>query len=279
MRIASTIGWRARSAAAALWLCVAAAFCASAVAQSIDSIKSKGTLTVGVQAEFPPWGSIDASGANVGYDIDVARLMADDLGVKLTLVPVTAGNRVGYLTTGKVDVLAAAIGMYPDRAKAVQFSKPYATLDGVIYGKKTDAIHDWNDLARLRVGTARGSAADVALTKGLPPGTALQRFDDDAVPIQALLSGQVDAIGSTNLIAVVLARSPAGAQFEQKFQFARQYNGLATRLGEREFNAWLNAFVDRNMANGKLNTINRKWIGGDLPALPTELADVPFTVR
>jgi polar amino acid transport system substrate-binding protein len=248
----------------------------AAQAQSIAAIKKSGVLNVGVQAEFPPWGSIDANGQNIGYDVDVARLMADDLGVKLQLTAVTAANRIAYLTTEKVDVLAAAIGMYPERAKAVQFSKPYATLDGVIYGKKSDTIKTWSDLAKLTVGAARGSAADAALTRELPPGTTYRRFEDDAAPIAALMSGQVDAIGSTNLIAVVLAKSPAGAQYEQKFAFTRQYNGLASRLGQAEFNAWLNAFIDRNMANGKLDAINQKWIGGKLPALPAEIPGVPF---
>ncbi len=250
-----------------------------AAAQTIESIKDKGTINVGVQADFPPWGSIDASGNNVGYDIDVARLMASDLGVKVQFVPVTAGNRIGYLTTGKVDVLVAAVGMYPDRAKAVQFSKPYSALDGVIYARKSAPVKAWADLAGLKVGTARGSAADVALTKNLPPSATLMRFEDDAVPIQALVSGQVDAIGSTNLIAPVLARSPAGAEFERKFDFTRQYNGMATRLGEAGINAWLNTFIDRNLANGKLDEINVKWVGSKLPVFPAELAGVPFVVQ
>jgi polar amino acid transport system substrate-binding protein len=251
----------------------------AAHAQTIESIKKSGTLNVGVQAEFPPWGSIDASGRNIGYDVEVAQLMADDLGVKLQLTAVTAANRIPYLVTGKVEVLAAAIGMYPERAKAVQFSKPYSTLDGVIYAKKSVVVKGWSDLAKLTVGAARGSAADVALTREMPPGTQYRRFEDDAAPIVALLSGQVDAVGSTNLMASVLAKSPEGAQFEQKFEFTRQYNGLASRLGQKEFNAWLNAFIDRNLANGKLDAINQKWIGSKLPALPEEIAGVPFVAQ
>lgn len=49
-------------------------------------------------------------------------------------------TRIAFLHTGEVDFLAAAVGMYPDRAKAIQFSKPYATLDGVVSGRKADAI-------------------------------------------------------------------------------------------------------------------------------------------
>jgi len=246
-------------------------------AQSLDAIKARGTLLVGVQGDFPPWGFKNQSFEHVGYDIDVAQLMAQDLGVKLALIDVTAANRIAFLQTGKVDLLAAAVGMYPDRAKAVQFSKPYATLDGVVYGRKADTIRESGDLAKRKVGVARGSAADVALTKALPDAT-LMRFEDDAAPVQALFSGQIDALGSTNLIAMVLAKHPSGAQFEQKFMFTRQYNGLASKLGDKELNTWANAFVDRHLASGKLNAISVKWTGAALPAMPAELAGVPFAV-
>jgi polar amino acid transport system substrate-binding protein len=257
---------------------VAAALAALPVhAQSLAAIKARGTLLVGVQADFPPWGFKNANFEHVGYDIDVAQLMAQDMGVKLSLVDVNAANRVAFLQTGKVDLLAAAVGMYPDRAKAVQFSKPYATLDGVVYGRKTDTIRDSADLTKRKVGVARGSAADVALTKALPDASVM-RFEDDAAPVQALFSGQVDALGSTNLIAMVIAKHPSGAQFEQKFTFTRQYNGLASKLGDRELNTWANAFVERHIASGKLNAISVKWTGSALPAMPGELAGVPFVV-
>jgi polar amino acid transport system substrate-binding protein len=216
-------------------------------AQSLNAIKARGTLIVGVQGDFPPWGFKNASFEHVGYDIDVAQLMAQDLGVKLSLVDVSAANRIAFLQTGKVDFLAAAVGMYPDRAKAIQFSKPYTT------------------------------PSSVALSKALPD-TSMMRFEDDAAPVQALFSGQIDALGSTNLIAMVLSKHPSGAQFEQKFVFTRQYNGLASKLGDRELNAWANAFVDRHMASGKLNAISVKWAGSALPAMPAELAGVPFAV-
>ena len=257
------------------------AVCAWAVlpahAQSLNAIKARGTLIVGVQGDFPPWGFKNASFEHVGYDIDVAQLMAQDLGVKLSLVDVSAANRIAFLQTGKVDFLAAAVGMYPDRAKAIQFSKPYATLDGVGYGRKADSVREIGDRATRKVGVARGSAADVALSKALPD-TSMMRFEDDAAPVQALFSGQIDALGSTNLIAMVLSKHPSGAQFEQKFVFTRQYNGLASKLGDRELNAWANAFVDRHMASGKLNAISVKWAGSALPAMPAELAGVPFAV-
>lgn len=255
---------------------MAGLFATGAYAQTVESIKQKGVLLVGVQADQVPWGYVDDKNVNVGYDIDVAKLMAEDMGVKLQLVPVTVPNRIANLLTGKADIMAGVMGMYPDRAKAVQFSKPYSIVEIMVYGKKTDNIKSMQDLTKYRVGVARAAAQDIAITKALPD-LPIQRYDGDTVPVQALLSGQVDAIGGTNTYAPVIARSPAGAAFEKKFSISMQYNGLCTRLGQKDINAWINAFIDRNMANGKLNAINKKWLGTDLPTMPASLPGIPFT--
>lgn len=276
--------YRVRHLAAALFAvtaitalsAVSGLFATSAHAQTVESIKQKGVLLVGVQADQVPWGFVDDKNVNVGYDIDVAQLMAADMGVKLQLVPVTVPNRIANLLTGKADIMAGVMGMYPDRAKVIQFSKPYSVVEIMVYGKKTDTIKSMDDLTKFRVGVSRASAQDIAISKALP-NLPIQRYDGDTVPVQALLSGQVDAIGGTNTYAPVIARSPAGAAFEQKFSISRQYNGLCVRLGQKDLNTWINAFIDRNMANGKLNAINKKWLGTDLPTMPTSLPGIPFT--
>jgi polar amino acid transport system substrate-binding protein len=248
-------------------------------AQTIDSIKQKKTLVVGVQADQVPWGYIDANGQNAGYDVDVAKLMAADMGVQVQFVRVTVPNRIAQLVTGKVDVLAAVMGMYPDRAKVVQFSKPYSTVDILVYGKKQDNFSQVADLVKYRVGVSRASAQDIALTKQALPGTSIQRFDDDSAAMQALMSGQVDAVGGNNTYQLIIDKGVGPGKFEPKFRIARQYNGLATRLGQKELNEWMNAFIDRNLANGKLNAINKKWTGAELPELAKEIPGIPFTVQ
>jgi polar amino acid transport system substrate-binding protein len=248
-------------------------------AQTIDSIKQKKTLVVGVQADQVPWGYIDANGQNAGYDVDVAKLMAADMGVQVQFVRVTVPNRIAQLVTGKVDVLAAVMGMYPDRAKVVQFSKPYSTVDILVYGKKQDNFSQVADLVKYRVGVSRASAQDIALTKQAPPGTSIQRFDDDSAAMQALMSGQVDAIGGNNTYQLIIDKGVGPGKFEPKFRIARQYNGLTTRLGQKEINEWMNAFIDRNLANGKLNAINKKWTGAELPELAKDIPGIPFTVQ
>ena len=96
----------------------------AAVVSSLDRIIEAGTIKIAVPQDFAPFGSVDASGNLEGYDIDVANLIAEDLGVELELVPVTSDNRIPFLQTNKVDLVISSMGANPERAKSIFFSIP-----------------------------------------------------------------------------------------------------------------------------------------------------------
>lgn len=239
----------------------------TASAQTSDDIKKKGELTIGMLVDFPPYGTTNSSNQPDGYDADVARLLAKDMGVKLNLVPVTGPNRIPFLLTNKVDLLVASLAITPERAKQVQFSKPYAAASIVLYGDKKASIKGAADLKGKRVGVARASTQDVALTAIAPEGTEIRRFDDDASAMQALMSGQVDAIGcSTTVAAQIDKRAPANT-FENKFLLRQQVMGIVMRHGQTEMLKTIDDFVTRNTANGELSKLYRKWLETDLPKM------------
>ena len=244
-----------------------AAWAPAASAQTTDDIKKKGTLTVGMLVDFPPYGTVDASNQPDGYDADVAKLLAKDLGVKLNLVPVTGPNRIPFLLTNKVDVLVASLAVTPERAKQVQFSRPYSAATIVLYGPKKTSIKAPADLKGLRVAVARASTQDTALTAIAPEGTEIRRFDDDASAMQALLSGQVDAIGCSTTVAAQIAKR-AGDAYENKLVLKQQFMAVAMRQNQPDLLKTVDAFVAKNTANGELNKLYRKWLQTDLPALP-----------
>jgi polar amino acid transport system substrate-binding protein len=239
-----------------------------ALAQTLDELKKKGELTVGLLVDFPPYGITNASNQPDGYDADVARLMAKDLGLKLNLVPVTGPNRIPFLLTNKVDLLVASLAVTPERAKQVAFSKPYSAATIILYGSKKAAIKGAPDLKNVRVGVARASTQDVALTALAPQGTEIRRFDDDASAMQALISGQVDAIGCSTTVAAQIAKRVPANTFEDKFVLRQQEMAVAIRPGQTELLKTVNDFVTRNTANGELNKLYRKWLERDLPAMP-----------
>src|ERR1700712_364924 len=230
-----------------------------AQAQSVDEIKKKGELVVGLLVDFPPSGTVNAANEPDGYDADVARLLAKDWGVKLKLVPVTGPNRIPFLLTNKVDLLVASLAITPERAKQVKFSKPYAAASIVLYGRKDAKIKEAAELKGMRVGVARASTQDIALTAAAPQGTEIRRFDDDASAMQALMSGQVDAIGCSTTVAAQIAKRAPANTYEEKFLLRQQFMGVALRPDQDEMAKTVNDFIATNKANGKLGKLYRKW--------------------
>ena len=238
-----------------------------ASAQTVADIKKKGEITVGMLVDFPPYGTMNTSNQPDGYDADVAKLLAKDLGVKLNLVPVTGPNRIPFLLTNKLDLLVASLAITPERAKQVQFANPYAAATIVLYGDKKANIKAPADLKGKRIGVARASTQDVALTAIAPEGTEIRRFDDDASGMQALISGQVDAIGASTTVAAQIAKRVPANTFEDKFILRQQQMGVAMRPDQAELLKTVNDFVAKNTANGELNKLYQKWLGTDMPKM------------
>lgn len=248
-----------------------------AQAQTVADIKKKGKVVIGIQGDNPPWGFVNSRGEQEGFDADVGKLFGQHLGVPVEFFPTAVANRIPALVTGRVDILFATMGMYPDRAKAIQFSKPYAANDITLVAPKAMTVTKPEDMGGRTIGVARSSAQDTAVTKAAPSNATIRRFDDDAATIQALLSGQVEMVGANQFYPIRLNQSKPGV-FERKLDFVRQYNGAGTRLGQKEWNETANAFIDKIKSNGELEKIYQKWMGFGVPEFPATLEGVPFTV-
>ena len=241
----------------------------SANAQTVDAIKSAGVLKVGSQVAQVPWGFTDSGGQLTGFDIELSRMLAKDLGVRAEFTPVTTSNRVAALLTGQVDILAAVMGIFPDRQKVVLFSRPYTNNDTVYIGRADLKVHDFGEMKGLRVGVPRGTPQDIAITKAAPSGVTIQRFDDDATTVQALISGQVDVVGAASTQLANIDKVAGPGKFNQKFVVARAFNAFAVRPQSRELVNSINDFVARQIASGELAALHEKWVGGEFPELPT----------
>ena len=132
--------------------------------------------------------------------------------------------------------------------------------------RRSRLLNDPADIKPLKVGVARASTQDVALTAIAPQGTEIRRFDDDASAMQALIAGQVDAIGCSTTVAAQINKRQPGA-FEPKFVLRQQEMAVALRPGQDALLKSVNDFVARNTANGELNKLYRKWLESDLPKM------------
>jgi len=254
----------------------AASFAGPAAAITPAEIKAKGKLVVGIQGDNPPWGFVTSAGKQDGFDADMGALFAKELGVEVEFVPLEVNNRIPALTSGRVDVLFATIAMLPDRAKAIQFSKPYNANAIVLIGPKDKSIKTNDDMANMTISVAKGAAQDTQVTKNAPASATIRRYDGDAPSIQALVSGQVEALGG-NIFYMDRVEKAVPGKFENKLEFQKLYNGAGTRLGEKEINAALNTFIDKIRANGELQKIYDKWMKVPVPAFPASLEGIPFS--
>jgi polar amino acid transport system substrate-binding protein len=244
-----------------------------------EEIKAKGKVVVGIQAANPPWGYVDSATGNAdGIDADIAKLFGKELGVPVQFVGLEVANRIPALTSGRVDVLFATMAMLPDRAKAVQYSKPYVANSTYLVAAKATDVKTNADMGKYVIGVPRASSMDTDVAKSAPASTTVRRFDNDAATIQALLSGQVQAVGG-NVFYVKRLNEAAPNTYENKLEFTKLFNGACTRLGAKELNAALNTFIDKIIANGELAKIQEKWMGSAMTKFPASVEGVPFVAN
>lgn len=257
----------------------AALYTRSASAITLAEIKAKGKLVVGIQAANPPWGYVDATSGNAdGIDADMGKAFAKELGVPVEFVGLEVANRIPALASGRVDVLFATMAMLPERAKSVQYSKPYVANSIYLVAAKTTAVKSDADLGKLAIGVPRSSVQDTEVTSHAPAGTTIRRFDNDAATIQAMLSGQVQAVGA-NVFYVKRLNEAAPNTYENKLEFKPLFNGACSRLEDKEMNTALNAFMDKIKANGDLAKIQTKWMGASNLNFPASIEGVPFVAK
>ncbi len=259
-----------RIAVCAMALAVVSMASRPAEAQTVDEIVKRGKARIGVLIGAPPYGSVDSQGNPIGYDMDVATLVGKYLGVPIEVTQLTPPARIPALEAGRVDMLISTLAPTPERARAIMFTIPYSAFQTGIYAKKNVNIKTWADLKGMKVGVNRGSSVErefVNREKEL--GLTILRFEDDSTTMQALFSGQVQAIAGPDAQANAAMKAKGDTETELKFVFGMQPNSMAVRKDARDLHQWLNNVIYFIKQNGELNAISEKWVGGPLPPLPT----------
>lgn len=275
------LGRRGFLALASLSLMLGAAggsFVRNAEGATLEEIKQKGTITFGIVTDQPPFSYINADGKNEGYDIDISQLMAKELGVDVAYVPITSANRIPQLITGKVDMLICVMGIFPDRAKVVQYVTPYAAIKAAIYGPKDGGVAKIEDLSGHSVAVEKGSSMDKAITEAAPSGTNIQRFDDASSAVQALLSGQVEYLGSYSHQFLGVDKAAPG-KFAEKLVLKTEYEGIAVSPQSKELGKWAGEFWTKHKKDGVLNEFYQKHFKTEFPEMPTEMDGITFTAK
>jgi polar amino acid transport system substrate-binding protein len=246
--------------------CLAMMGAKPAFADLLDDIMQAKKIRISTDLAIPPSGMMDSSMKPTGSDVEVAELLAKDWGLELEFVQTTGATRIPNVMTGKADIIISTLSVTPDRAKVIDFTKRYATLQSDIGCLKSLNVKDWPDLKDKTVGVSRGTTQDTTLSNMKDKELKIARYDDDATEVTAAISGQVDCVGtSATIINQIGVKNPARA-FESKIPLATFDLAIGLKKGEPRLMEKLNGWIAENVKNGKLNAIYKKFHGGELPS-------------
>ena len=249
----------------AMLLAAPLAFVGTAHADQLDNITAAKKIRIAIDLAVPPYGMKDEKLNSTGSDVETAKLLAKSLGVELEIVPTTGANRIPFLQTDKADIVISSLSVTPEREKVVDFSIPYAGISAVVGAPKSMVLSGPADLAGKKVISTRGTTNDQELTKILPAGAQVIRFDDDATSITAVVSGQADIFATAPpLLKTINEKNPA-KQMEVKFTMKVNMLAIGLRKNEPKLKEKIDAFVKAQLKSGELNAIYRKFHGADLP--------------
>ena len=239
----------------------AALAAAPAAAQTLEKIKQRGVLVVGSKADYKPFGFRDPSGAIVGFEPDIAKYVADKLGVKLELEPVVSSNRMQFLQQGKIDLMIATMNDKPDRRQLVGIIEPlyYASGVNVLANKKAN-LKTWEQLKDQKVCGIQGAWYNKPVAEKY--GADFVAFKGQTEAEVALQQGNcVGWVYDDTAFAERLA-DPKWAGFEMTLPTIMEEPwGLAVALPERD-GAWgkfMAATLEEMHRNGKMIELEKKW--------------------
>ena len=231
----------------------------------LSEILSSGRIRIGVPVDLPPFGYLDDKQQPIGLDIDVAKLIADGLGVRLEMQQITGQNRIPFLLTNKLDLVVSALGVTPERARQIAFSQPYSSISIGVFGPAGLNVTGVDSLGTWRVAVVQGSTQDVELTR-MAPTAKISRYNDDATAITAYLSGQADLLGTADVVALQIAKQNPERAPQPKFIFRLAPTHVGLRQGNPELLQWVNSFIFYYRVSGELSRLSQHWLGSPLPA-------------
>ena len=233
------------------------------IGATLQDVKARGKLIVGVKTDFPPFGFMDETGTHKGFDIDLAKVLGRELfgnEEAVEFVTVTTGDRISILNSRKVDILAATMTITEERKKVVDFSIPYFMSGQLILVPRKSKILRYQDLAGKRVATVLGSTGDAAIRKLVPTAIRTQ-FEGTAEALQALKDGGVEAFVQDDVLMIEIERRNPELKIADWRPFEIAPYGLAVRKGDREWLEFVNATLRKMKTNGDYKKLLEKWFG------------------
>ncbi len=258
-----TVSTTGRALVGATAICVTAspAIAAECTNDVFKKIMDRGVISVGVKADYKPWGFRDEDGNLVGMEIDMAKDVAETMGVELELVPVQSSNRMQFLEQGKIDLMIATMSDRTDRREIVGITQPnYYTSGTNILAPKALELDDWEDLRGKPVCGKQGAFYNKIVSERY--GAEIVAFTGNAEAKQALRDKKCIAWVYDD--SSIMADLASGNYDDYEMPLATEDDnpwGLAVPLAERDcvFGNFMSGMTYNWHQDGTLIELEEKW--------------------
>ena len=257
------------------WLLAAAgvALMASSLSASaadlLDTIKSRGTIKVALEGNYPPFNFKDPkTGQLTGFEIDVAKLLAAKLGVKPEFTTTEWSGILAGLGAGKYDVIINQVGITDERKKAFDFSDPYTLSSAQLIVRKdeTRQFNSLEDLKGKKLGLGQGTNFEQK-AKAVP-GIDVRTYPGSPEYLADLAAGRIDAALNDSLLVSYILKSTKLPLKGGSPVGAVDQIGIPLHKGNPKFLAALNKALADIKADGSFKQASEKWFGIDVSQPP-----------
>ncbi len=235
----------------ALLLCVAPAFA-----------EEDNTFTIATNAEFAPWEMVGEGGEYVGIDMDLARLIAEELGMELVIENVDFNSVVNMVVTGKADAAIAGLTITPEREEEVLFSIPYATaVQSVIVREGYEEIATLDDLVGKIVGVQMSTTGDLFVSE--MEGVEVRQYSSGTNAAMDLAAGRVDAVMIDSAPAASIVSNIEGLVILEGIEMDEESYSIAFAKDNTELCEQVNAILEKLIEDGTVEELYLKYTLGD----------------
>lgn len=224
---------------------------------TLDILLERGELIVGTEPEFPPFESIDERGEYVGFDMDMVRELARDLGVRLRIEPMAFDSLPTALATGKIDLIVSGMTATEERRKSRAFTEPYFRTGLCLLVNAKSGIEKPADVNGKRVVVKLGTTGDINASR-LFEDIEITRLDTEGACALEVVQGRADAFLYDQLS--ILRHHKRNPQTTRALlePLTREPYAMACRLGDNKFLDRLDRFLETIRGDGRYDRIYEK---------------------
>ncbi|MEM7125502.1 MAG: transporter substrate-binding domain-containing protein [Chloroflexota bacterium] len=241
---------------------------------TLESVLESGVVQIGVRNDNPPMSFIDESGEWIGFDIDLANALAEEMGVEIELVVVDGTTRITFLQEGRVDMSVASMNHTRQRDNAIDFSITYF-WDNQSFLIRNRTYASIDELFGQTVAANAGSSAIpswteyVAAAGGKVP--EIVEFGDKLAAMQALRDGAVEGYTEDNITLLALAAGDPELELLPGGHNPVQF-GIGVPINDSAWRDQVNYALQELWKSGVYSEIYSKWFEGPEAVLPIPLA-------